>query len=103
NWAKTWDTFKRNVELALEPLGKPMLEAFTNVVDSIKPLSGYLKTAVDWFTALPAWVKESTIALVALAPAVEIAVRGFELFASLLGGLKIVAITEALGPLVGTL
>lgn len=88
NWHKSWEILKHNIELALIPLGTPLLEALSRAVDGMKPAIGTVTDLAKAFSALP---KEAQIGAAGV------------LGLSLVGPKVVSAITGIAGAITGTL
>jgi hypothetical protein len=87
NWSKTWEIFKHNLELALLPLGEPLLSAFANALKAMTPIVQEMGKVGEMFTNLPAAVQYTVIALVGLPPMFRLVATGIDLLSKAYIGL----------------
>lgn len=67
SWSKSWEMFQHSIEVALLPLGQPLLSALTGAVNGMKPLVGTLSDLAKGFTELPPEIKQFSEALLGVA------------------------------------
>lgn len=103
NWAAQWEKFKHSLELAVLPLGQPLLQALTNSVDGMKPLISGLADAATGFSKLPQSVQLTAIGLAAVGVAAPIAAKGLGLIAEAFNVLKVGQVLSALSVLPGVI
>jgi phage-related minor tail protein len=70
SWAEKWQIFQNNLELAIEPLGKTLVDAAEKALEAMGPLLDTIKDIATWFGNLPDSVQLGVMGLGAIAAAI---------------------------------
>lgn len=103
NWSAEWIKFQKSVELALLPIGQPLLTALTNSVEAMNPLVGALKYVSEGFGNLPTAIQETIFGLAGIGVAAPIAGKGLKLLAEGFKDLQLARAASGLAAIPGAI
>lgn len=98
--ASQWKVFGHEVELALLPIGQPLVSIAQDALNAMRPLVGKVTELSEWFNRLPAGVRLSAEALVGVGLAVGVVTKAMQ---TLLAFGPAISIVSALAAAVQTL